>query len=93
MRGRCWRPLTPQDAFYAAVKTFNLAEKYQTPVLILTDHHLATSYATVDRFDLSKVKIERGELLTDAEVKDLTDYKRHAGYRFRRIAAGAAGAG
>ena len=70
-------PATAAGAFHAAVKAFNLAEKYQTPVIILTDHHLATSYATVDRFDLSKVKIERGELLSDEEVKEMTDYKRH----------------
>jgi 2-oxoglutarate ferredoxin oxidoreductase subunit alpha len=70
-------PSTAGDAFYAAVKAFNLAEKYQTPVIILTDHHLATSYATVDRFDLNKVEIDRGELLSDEKVKNLTEYKRH----------------
>ncbi len=70
-------PATAGDAFYAAVKAFNLAEKYQTPVIILTDNHLATSYATVDRYDLNKVEIDRGELLSDEEVRNLTDYKRH----------------
>jgi 2-oxoglutarate ferredoxin oxidoreductase subunit alpha len=70
-------PATIEEAFHAAVKAFNLAEKYQTPVLILTDHHLATSYATVDRFDLRQVKIDRGELLSDEEAARLTDYKRH----------------
>ena len=71
-------PANAADAFYMTVKAFNLAEKYQTPVLILTDHHLASSYATVDPFDLTKVQIDRGALLSDAEVKNLTDYKRHA---------------
>jgi len=71
-------PANAADAFYAAVKAFNLAEKYQTPVLILTDHHLASSYATVDLFDLTKVEIDRGALLSDEAVKNLTDYKRHA---------------
>jgi 2-oxoglutarate ferredoxin oxidoreductase subunit alpha len=71
-------PANVADAFYAAVKAFNLAEKYQTPVIVLTDHHLASSYATVDSFDLAKVEIDRGALLSDAEVKNLTDYKRHA---------------
>jgi 2-oxoglutarate ferredoxin oxidoreductase subunit alpha len=71
-------PATAGDAFHAAVKAFNLAEKYQTPVIILGDHHLATSYVTVDRFDLGRVKIDRGELLTEAEVRDMNDYKRHA---------------
>ena len=58
-------PATTTEAFHAAVKAFNLAERYQTPVIILTDHHLATSYATVYRFDLSKVGIDRGELLSE----------------------------
>jgi 2-oxoglutarate ferredoxin oxidoreductase subunit alpha len=70
-------PANAGDAFHAAVKAFNLAEKYQTPVLILTDNHLATSYATMNRFDLSKVEIDRGALLSDEEVKNLTEYKRH----------------
>ncbi len=71
-------PATAEDAFRVAVKAFNLADKYQTPVIILGDHHLSTSYFTVDRFDLSKVKIDRGVLLSDEEVRDLADYKRHA---------------
>jgi 2-oxoglutarate ferredoxin oxidoreductase subunit alpha len=68
-------PTTAEDAFHAAVRAFNLAEKYQTPVIILGDHHLSTSYVTVDRFDLGKVKIERGELLSG---DDSADYQRHA---------------
>ena len=70
-------PATAEEAFHAIIKAFNLAEKYQIPVIVLTDHHLATSYATVDRFDLKQVKIDRGELLSDVEVDKLTDYKRH----------------
>jgi 2-oxoglutarate/2-oxoacid ferredoxin oxidoreductase subunit alpha len=70
-------PANAAGAFNAAVKAFNLAEKYQSPVLILTDNHLATSYYTVDRFDLTKVVIDRGAFLSDEEVKDLTDYQRH----------------
>jgi 2-oxoglutarate ferredoxin oxidoreductase subunit alpha len=70
-------PKTVEDNFYAAVKAFNLAEKYQTPVFILTDHHLASSYATVNKYDVSKVKVERGELVTDADLNNPTEYKRH----------------
>ncbi len=70
-------PATAGEAFHAAVKAFNLAEKYQTPVIILTDHHLATSYTTVDSFDLSRVIIDRGELLSDEEVTEMKEYKRH----------------
>lgn len=70
-------PATAEEAFYAAIKAFNLAEIYQTPVIILTDHNLATSYTTVERFDLNQVKIDRGELLSEEEVNRLTDYRRH----------------
>ncbi|HTY82552.1 MAG TPA: 2-oxoacid:acceptor oxidoreductase subunit alpha [Dehalococcoidales bacterium] len=70
-------PATAAGAFWSAVRAFNLAEKYQTPVIILTDHHLASSYSTVDIFDLSRVKIERGNLLSVEQSQKMTDYKRH----------------
>jgi 2-oxoglutarate ferredoxin oxidoreductase subunit alpha len=70
-------PATSEEAFHAIIKAFNLAERYQTPMIVLTGHHLATSYAAVERFDLNRVEIERGELLSDEEVAKLTDYKRH----------------
>jgi 2-oxoglutarate ferredoxin oxidoreductase subunit alpha len=59
------------------IKAFNLAEKYQTPVILLTDTHLANSYNDVEKFDLKQVKIERGELFSDEEAARLSDYKRH----------------
>ncbi|MBM4461800.1 MAG: 2-oxoacid:acceptor oxidoreductase subunit alpha [Chloroflexi bacterium] len=65
------------DAFWLTIKAFNLAEKYQSPVIILTDHDLADSYSTVEPFDLSQVTIDRGELLSEQEVNQLTAYKRH----------------
>ena len=70
-------PATIEDAFHLTVKAFNLAEKYQTPVIILTDHHLASSYGTVTKFNLGQVEIERGQLLSEEEVNKLTEYKRH----------------
>jgi len=70
-------PATAEEAFHAMIKAFNLAEKYQTPVIVLTDHHLATSYTTVDRFDLKQVKVDRGELLSNEEADSITDYKRY----------------
>jgi 2-oxoglutarate ferredoxin oxidoreductase subunit alpha len=69
-------PATIEDAFWLTVKAFNLAEKYQLPVIILTDQHLASSYATVDPFDLSKVTVDRG-LLFSKEGAEASVYKRH----------------
>jgi 2-oxoglutarate ferredoxin oxidoreductase subunit alpha len=70
-------PRSIEDAFYITVKAFNLAERYQIPVVILTDQHLASSYQTVNKFDLHKVKIDRGQLIPDKEAKNMTEYKRH----------------
>lgn len=78
-------PATIEESFWLTVKAFNLAEKYQTLVILLTDHTLATSYTTIDRFDLSRVSIERGNLYQgDREVKPFDpaqgrpeDYRRH----------------
>jgi len=70
-------PTTIEDSFWLTVKAFNLAEKYQLPVVLLTDQYLAASYATVDKFDLSKVNIDRGLLLSPEEIVSLGEYKRH----------------
>ena len=56
-------PGTIQDCFWLTVKAFNLAERYQLPVVLLTDQHLASSYSTIDKFDLSRVTIDRGASL------------------------------
>jgi 2-oxoglutarate ferredoxin oxidoreductase subunit alpha len=67
-------PCTIEDAFWLTVKAFNLADRYQLPVIVITDQHLASSYATVDTFDISKVTIDRGLLYTESGGGD---YKRH----------------
>lgn len=70
-------PADIEDAFWLTVKAFNLAEKYQLPVILLTDQHLASSYSAVGKFDLSKVSIDRGLLLSEEELGRLGEYKRH----------------
>jgi len=70
-------PISIEDAFYSAVKAFNIADRYQIPVIMLTDQHLASSYQTVQRFNLKKVSIDRGLILSKKEASGLKDYKRH----------------
>ncbi len=64
-----------QEAFFDAAEVFNLAEKYQLPVIHLLDKGMANSSQTYPIFDYSKVRIERGSIV---DVKDLEDkvYKR-----------------
>jgi 2-oxoglutarate ferredoxin oxidoreductase subunit alpha len=69
-------PATIEDAFWVMIKAFDWAERYQLPVVVLTDQHLASSYATVDRLDVSQVTIDRGMLFSEAD-DDPFDYMRH----------------
>lgn len=52
------------EAFMDAMKAFNWAEKYQTPVIHLLDKYLASAMASLDREDLDpgRVVIERGKV-------------------------------
>ncbi|HHW56205.1 MAG TPA: 2-oxoacid:acceptor oxidoreductase subunit alpha [Clostridia bacterium] len=62
-----------EDAFYQTARAFNIAEKYQIPVLLLSDQQLADSLKTVKSFDFDKITIERyisgEEAITDEEYK------------------------
>jgi len=69
-------PKDPEDAFYQAARALNIAEKYQTPVIMFSDLFLSEHYQTVAPYDFSKISIERGKLLT--EWKGPEKYKRYA---------------
>jgi 2-oxoglutarate ferredoxin oxidoreductase subunit alpha len=74
-------PGTIEECFSAGWRAFNLAEKYQCPVIILSDTFLANSLRSIRRadFHFAAVKIERGELLTEEALDQLSDgYKRYA---------------
>ncbi|MEN8908219.1 MAG: 2-oxoacid:acceptor oxidoreductase subunit alpha [Clostridiales bacterium] len=49
----------PEDAFFQTVRAFNLADKYQIPVVIMNDQFLADYTTTVDPFDIDKVTRDR----------------------------------
>ncbi|TDT61118.1 2-oxoacid:acceptor oxidoreductase subunit alpha [Fonticella tunisiensis] len=49
----------PEDAFYQTFRALNLADKYQTVVMILTDQYLADYRMTIPKFKLDGLKIER----------------------------------
>jgi 2-oxoglutarate ferredoxin oxidoreductase subunit alpha len=62
-------PTNAEDCFYTAVQAFNLAEKYQVPVILLSDQHLAARTQGIPRPDLSKLEIiERRQPTSDDGV-------------------------
>jgi 2-oxoglutarate ferredoxin oxidoreductase subunit alpha len=64
-----------EECFYDAAEVFNLAEKYQMPVIHLLDKGMANSSQTYSIFDYSKVKIDRGLIVGEKELEGKT-YKR-----------------
>jgi len=47
------------DAFYQTIRAFNMAEKYQIPVILLSDQYLGDASATVEPFDMDGVEVTR----------------------------------
>jgi len=71
-------PSDIEECFYQTIRAFNLAEKYQCPVIVVTDQYLSQSQRTTWPFDLSKIVIDRGMLQTDQELNNLaTPFKRY----------------
>jgi len=67
------------EAFHQTILAFNLAEKYQVPVIVLVDKYLMEGHATVNKSQISDVKyqIEKGKNLKDEELESIADYKRY----------------
>jgi len=55
-------PRTVEECYATTIEAFNLAEKYQCPVILLTDLYLAESLQTVEGLDIKHIPIDRGEL-------------------------------
>lgn len=73
-------PGTIEQAFEAGWRAFNLAERYQTPVIVLSDHYLATSLRDVSPDDLAleAVSIDRGDLLEASQLDAMAEpYRRY----------------
>ena len=63
------------EMFEMTWQAFNLADKLQTPVILLGDTYLSDNRQTIPPFDAAAVGIERGELQTTGSVEV---YERYA---------------
>lgn len=64
-----------QDCYWTGVDAVNFAEKYQCPVIVLSDQSLATRRCTVPAPDLECVTVYDRLLATEADLAG--DYKRY----------------
>lgn len=64
-------PTSIEECFYEMQKAFNLAEKYQCPVIFMPDLQQGLNKQTVPAFDLNRIPIERGKLMKEEELSPL----------------------
>ncbi|WP_135362883.1 2-oxoacid:acceptor oxidoreductase subunit alpha [Halosimplex halophilum] len=63
-------PTSVSECFWKTVEAFNYAEKYQTPVFLVSDLALAVTEQTFppEEFDMDEVEIERGKVVEEDEI-------------------------
>lgn len=66
----------PSDAFDLTQHAFNYAEKFQIPVVLLTEKGIAETHWTIPMFEQGKIPIERG-LVEGEELKKLVNEDRY----------------
>jgi 2-oxoglutarate ferredoxin oxidoreductase subunit alpha len=73
-------PHTPAETFDCAIRAFNIAEKYQCLVIVLSDQYLASlAWATdLSTFNIENAPIDRGKLLSTEELEQMDEYQRFA---------------
>ncbi len=64
-------PRTIEDCFYLGQKAFDLADRYQVPVFILTDQYLLESHYSIPSLDPTRIPFQKHF------VKTKQDYKRY----------------
>ncbi len=62
-------PSSPEECYSMAMNAFDLAERFQTPVFVLTDLDLGMNTWMSDKFDYPTKPLDRGKVL-DAETLD-----------------------
>lgn len=70
-----YAPGTPEQCFKLAYRAMNQAEKWQSPMFVLTDQYLADSYRAVVPFDLAALEPVAEPALT---CDDPAGYRRYA---------------
>ncbi len=68
-------PTSVADTFRITVEAFNLAEQYQTPVIVLSDQEIAQRKETVDPIDTSVFKLEERRRPMAGELEDYRRFR------------------
>ncbi len=73
-------PGNPAECFEFAVKSFDLAERFQTPVLMLSDLDIGMNDWVVPRLTWDdSYRPDRGRVLSEEDLRGLTQFYRYTG--------------
>jgi 2-oxoglutarate/2-oxoacid ferredoxin oxidoreductase subunit alpha len=70
-------PASPRECFDMAIDAFNLAEKFQTLVFVMSDLDLGMNNWMSDPFPYPEKPIERGKVLTKDDLNRLGTFERY----------------
>ena len=73
----CLYPSTMQECFDFTYAAFDLAERYQTPVFVLTDLDLGMQTWMSDPFVYPEGKLDRGKVLDEKALADVANWGRY----------------
>jgi 2-oxoglutarate ferredoxin oxidoreductase subunit alpha len=70
-------PCSPEECFSMSIEAFDFAERFQTPVFVMTDLDLGMNNWTSDPFPYPEKPINRGKVLTAEDLDKLGGFARY----------------
>jgi len=70
-------PCSPEECFSMSIEAFDFAEKFQTPVFVMTDLDLGMNNWMADPFPYPEKPIARGKVLSAEDIERLGGFARY----------------
>jgi 2-oxoglutarate ferredoxin oxidoreductase subunit alpha len=70
-------PASVEECFSFAIEAFDLAEKFQTPVFVLSDLDLGMNNWMSDPFDYPEKPLDRGKVLSEEDLQRVESFARY----------------
>lgn len=75
-------PATAEECFYMTIDSFNYAEQYQLPVILITDLALSLAKQSVEPLEYDRIQINRGKLAAPEQLAAVEEGKLFKRYEF-----------
>jgi 2-oxoglutarate ferredoxin oxidoreductase subunit alpha len=70
-------PCSPEECFSMSIQAFDLAERFQTPVFVMTDLDLGMNNWMADPFPYPETPLDRGKVLSAEDLTRLGGFARY----------------